>query len=393
MANPEHVEILKQGVDVWNRWRKKDSKTKPNLNQDKLNKLELKGYNFLEAEMNKAQIIGCDFESCDFYGASLIGSTIKSSNFKGAGFSFANLTRTNFKEVDMSYSNLRNAIAIKSQFNNVCFENAELNGIDLSKAKIHGNSSLYHADLSEAILINATLNKVTLDYAKLVNAQLYDSTIINCTVFGVSAWYKGVPKKQHNLRFTDVYDDDIRIDDLNVAQFLNVVLNNHNLTIGLENISSVIVLILGRFSSSRKEILDDLRNELREHGFVSIIFDFEKPSQLSLTRTVKLLAHMSTFIIADLTSAKSVALELQAIVPDIQVPVIPIIQKDEEPFAMFHDLNAHYDWVLDPVSYDSDESLVSVLKPGIIDRAVKKASQIRRRENRKYKSLSTTYFE
>jgi hypothetical protein len=23
MANPEHVEILKQGVDVWNKWRKK----------------------------------------------------------------------------------------------------------------------------------------------------------------------------------------------------------------------------------------------------------------------------------------------------------------------------------------------------------------------------------
>ena len=25
MANPEHVEILKQGVEVWNRWRTEEN--------------------------------------------------------------------------------------------------------------------------------------------------------------------------------------------------------------------------------------------------------------------------------------------------------------------------------------------------------------------------------
>ena len=28
MANPEHFEILKQGVDVWNRWREKNPEAK-----------------------------------------------------------------------------------------------------------------------------------------------------------------------------------------------------------------------------------------------------------------------------------------------------------------------------------------------------------------------------
>ena len=31
MANPEHLEILKQGVETWNRWRSLHSDIKPNL--------------------------------------------------------------------------------------------------------------------------------------------------------------------------------------------------------------------------------------------------------------------------------------------------------------------------------------------------------------------------
>lgn len=32
MSNPEHVKIIKQGVDVWNAWRKKNPILKPGLN-------------------------------------------------------------------------------------------------------------------------------------------------------------------------------------------------------------------------------------------------------------------------------------------------------------------------------------------------------------------------
>jgi hypothetical protein len=31
MANPEHVEILKQGVEVWNQWKAKNIKINPDL--------------------------------------------------------------------------------------------------------------------------------------------------------------------------------------------------------------------------------------------------------------------------------------------------------------------------------------------------------------------------
>jgi hypothetical protein len=31
MANPEHVEILKQGIKVWNMWRRENESIKPDL--------------------------------------------------------------------------------------------------------------------------------------------------------------------------------------------------------------------------------------------------------------------------------------------------------------------------------------------------------------------------
>jgi len=33
MANREHVELLKQGVDVWNKWRSEHPRTRPDLSQ------------------------------------------------------------------------------------------------------------------------------------------------------------------------------------------------------------------------------------------------------------------------------------------------------------------------------------------------------------------------
>ena len=31
MANPEHLEILKQGVEVWNKWQQENPKIQPDL--------------------------------------------------------------------------------------------------------------------------------------------------------------------------------------------------------------------------------------------------------------------------------------------------------------------------------------------------------------------------
>jgi hypothetical protein len=94
------------------------------------------------------------------------------------------------------------------------------------------------------------------------------------------------------------------------------------------------VLLLARFTEGRIEILERLRQELRTRDYLPIIFNFDKPEAKNFTETVRLLAGLSHFVIADITNPKSAPLELQATVPEVMVPFRPIIQEGEKPFAV-----------------------------------------------------------
>jgi hypothetical protein len=138
----------------------------------------------------------------------------------------------------------------------------------------------------------------------------------------------------------------ITVDNIKVAQFVYLLLNNEDVRHVIDTITSKAVLILGRFTPKRKIILDRLREELRTRHCVPILFDFEKPKSRDTIETIRTLAGMSKFIIADLTDAKSVVQEMQAIVPDFpSVPVRFIIIKSQEEPGMFDHIR-RYPWVL-----------------------------------------------
>jgi hypothetical protein len=126
-------------------------------------------------------------------------------------------------------------------------------------------------------------------------------------------------------------------------------------------------LLLGRFTEGRIAVLERLRTELRKRGYLPIVFNFDKPETKDFTETVRLLAGLSRFVIADVTNPKSTPLELQATVPEIMVPFKPIIEEGEKPFAMLKDLwIKHRDWVFEPLYYSSPDALVGALDTKII---------------------------
>jgi hypothetical protein len=216
-----------------------------------------------------------------------------------------------------------------------------------------------------------------LNGAILIGTNLENVNLANCSIWGVSAWDLNLKNaNQVDMVITPRGSSIITVDNLEIAQFIYILLNNQKLRGVIDTITSKAVLILGRFTPERKIVLDVIRDALKQHNFVPMIFDFERPTNRDFTETIATLAGMCRFVIADITNPKSSPLELQATVPDYMIPFIPIIQKGESPFSMFRDLGAKYDWVLDTLVYDSTENLLKGLDKAVIYPALQKSEEL-----------------
>jgi len=155
------------------------------------------------------------------------------------------------------------------------------------------------------------------------------------------------------------------------------MLHNDKLRSVIDTVTSKVVLILGRFSPERKQILDALRDELRKRNYVPVVFDFEQPGSRTTDETITLLARMARLVIADISDAKSVLQELRGIVPDCPtVPVQPIILASREEPGMF-DFFRRYHWVLEAHRYADGAELLAHLSDRVIAPAEAKVVELR----------------
>jgi hypothetical protein len=138
-------------------------------------------------------------------------------------------------------------------------------------------------------------------------------------------------------------------------------------------------LILGRFTA-RTDLLDGIADRLRLLGYLPIIFDFERPTDRDVTETVKILAGLSLFVIADISNPHSVPLELQATVPDYMIPFVVIKQRGLASFSMFDDLPRKYHWVLSLLDYDTADTLLATFDDNVVASALQKLDEIRRQK-------------
>jgi hypothetical protein len=173
--------------------------------------------------------------------------------------------------------------------------------------------------------------------------------------------------QQRDLVITPLGEPEVTVDNIEVAQFVYLLLNNEKIRDLIDTVGMKGVLLLGRFTEGRITVLERLREALRARGYLPIVFNFDKPETKDFTETVRLLAGMSKFVIADITNPKSSPLELQATVPEMMVPFQPIIQEGEQPFAMLQDLWInHPDRVFRPIEYSSVDRLIEALDSEII---------------------------
>ena len=201
----------------------------------------------------------------------------------------------------------------------------------------------------------------------------------NCSVYGISVWnVRTEGAIQDNLVITRRDETTITVDNLEVAQFIYLLLNNQKIRQVINTVTSKVVLILGRFSDERKRVLDALRVELRKHNYLPVLFDFEKPAGRDLTETISTLAHMARFVIADITDAKSIPQELGRIVPNLpSVAIQPLILKSQDEYGTFEHFT-RFPWVLPVYRYSDEVSLLQSLKENVIDPAEQKAKDLAR---------------
>ena len=123
MANQLHLDILLQGVEVWNRWREQNPGISPDLSRADLKGMVLPGVNLAGVNLQGANLRETIFEDANFLGADLRGVNLQQAELRKADLSEANLNRANLRQADLRDANL---------------VEASMAGVELGQAKLQG---------------------------------------------------------------------------------------------------------------------------------------------------------------------------------------------------------------------------------------------------------------
>lgn len=164
MSNPEHLAILKQGVEVWNLWREENASLRPDLSDADLTEfdldvaiyahpkadptdyppdengirysadpygVDLKGAVLRNAKLRGLNLTLSEFDGADLSGAELGGANIRMASFRGAILRKANLHDTFFSDCDFTATDFTDAWMYDATFKDIDVSVANgLQGVD-----------------------------------------------------------------------------------------------------------------------------------------------------------------------------------------------------------------------------------------------------------------------
>ena len=201
MANQEQLEILKQGVEVWNQWREDNSSSVIDLRDADLSYAKFSGINLRDADLVSADLIGADLKDAilfqaDLYLANLVGADLRETNLFDAKLNAANLSgarleQANIQAADLNQANLNGAHLFQTDFRHTTMAGTILGRIDLSQALgldevFHLRASQISTDtlqlskgrIPEVFLRGCGLLDWEIESAKLANPDLSNEEIV-----------------------------------------------------------------------------------------------------------------------------------------------------------------------------------------------------------------------
>lgn len=184
MADQEHLALLKQGVEAWNRWREEHPDIDPNLTKANLSEAHLEKANLRWAHLEGATLGGAHLEKADLYEAHLEAAYLSNVDLKEANLDkahleeafldAAHLEKAQLHGAHLEGASLRVAHLEEATLRVAHLERANLSGAHLEGSNLH-TTHLEGADLTEAFFNNATkLHDIILASEKHEAASLVD---------------------------------------------------------------------------------------------------------------------------------------------------------------------------------------------------------------------------
>ncbi|MBD2085277.1 pentapeptide repeat-containing protein [Trichocoleus sp. ST-U3] len=400
MANKQQRALLKQGVEAWNKWRKLSPGIPPNLIGADLRQEDLGGVN----------LAGASLCSADLSGANLMQASLHRTDLRGADLRGASLSKADLSEADITEANLSEAYLFEANLSRVNLEGADMHWVYLGKADLSGanlvGANLREVDMRGANLIGANLREADLFKANLIGADLQgadlrgtnlgeanlmgarllktnfeNANLEGCLVYGISSWgLKLEGANQSNLVITPPDYPAIALDNLEVATFMYLLLNHQKIREVFPSIASNIVPILGSFKADgRKDLLEGLRNALRQHDYLPLSVELEKAATPELAEAISTVVGMAKFMIVDFTDASSIPQELLKILQGIPlVPVQPLVQVDSvdsKEIAVLKEFQ-EYPYAQPIYQYQNLEDAIASVEEKIIAPAEAKANDL-----------------
>ena len=299
MASPEHLEILKQDVGRWNKWRKERPGVEPDLSGADLNGAylhgaDLKRANLIQTRLSRADLgeaflwqavlAAADLSQADLRKAYLEDATLSPANLFDANLDGATLTRA-----DVLAANLGSASLIRADLCEANFSAANLAGVNLEGANL-GMASFVRSNLGDANLRGTNVTGTNFSGADLIGTDFGEAKAWNTMFADVDlSDTKGLDAVQHGgpstigidticrsgskipepfLRGCGLQDWEIQMvklyhPDLGPGELTNILYRVSELRSGAPvRYSSCFI----SYSTKDQEVADRLYNDLQGHG-------------------------------------------------------------------------------------------------------------------------------
>lgn len=177
--------------------------SKPNFAGNTLDRLDLAGLDFKEADLAKANLFGADLSGSNLSKANLAGAnldraTVTRTNFDAANMTGATILRPNiYATLEASRTEVPSFVGAKmsgahlgGRFDLTSFHGAELTGARFgpkdhrNEVLITGRAELVSCDFSDAVLRDANLSRTWAQYAKFNRADLKGANLAYANLKG-----------------------------------------------------------------------------------------------------------------------------------------------------------------------------------------------------------------